>query len=425
MIFFWIQKFLFLHIIEWFFDKFLSFFKSIFFHWSFKIIMFELVKFLVNQFDKEMKKVIERLSILKSRQRYQLQCSILNQITNKMYELKTRTQIFWKYVKEDKKDWDSHHKNERTLKKTFSTLSKMIETTRKMKNDYEKTLRRINALWESNKKKFARNQFVQLLKSMRRCALRSLSLNDVRRVVKLTIENRLKNLVKKMSTSKKSINKDWIKVINKEYDSFRIEFAFDSNSQLTTLSSSLSFFMRFYDVALVRYAFKEEEKSKDDFRCFFLLDCVIIDWEKKNQKAIFVNFFLRRASSSSSLTSSFIVFEFSFVSQSTSSWSSSTLRNIIMMFKTLLKNENYFIIHFDENFLTKLIHNVSSSFVLSFDSIFFVMFAFASFFFVFIVLASFVRAFRSRKRAHESFSSTSQKKSRLTNDHCDCTLSSK
>jgi ABC-type multidrug transport system fused ATPase/permease subunit len=96
-----------------------------------------------------------------------------------------------------------------------------------------------------------------------------------------------------------------------------------------------------------------------------------------------------------------------------------------MMFETLLKNEDCLIIHLDESLLTELIHNASSSFVLLFDSIFFVMFAFVSLFLVFIVLASFVRASRFRKRAHESFSSASQKRSRLTNDHCDCTLSSK
>jgi hypothetical protein len=96
-----------------------------------------------------------------------------------------------------------------------------------------------------------------------------------------------------------------------------------------------------------------------------------------------------------------------------------------MMSKTFLKNEDCFIIHFDESLLTELIHNVSSSFVLLFDSISFVMFAFASFSFVSIVLASSARASRFRKKAHESFSSTSQKRSWLTNDHYDCTLSSK
>jgi hypothetical protein len=95
------------------------------------------------------------------------------------------------------------------------------------------------------------------------------------------------------------------------------------------------------------------------------------------------------------------------------------------MFKTFLKNEDCFIIHFDENLLTELIHNALSSFVLSFNSIFFVMFAFVSFFSILIIFASFFNAFCSRKKIHESSSSTLKKKSRLTNDHCDCTLSSK
>jgi hypothetical protein len=56
--------------------------------------MFELVKFFANQAEKEVKKVIKQLSILKSRQRYQLQCSILNHITKKMYDLEIKAEIF-------------------------------------------------------------------------------------------------------------------------------------------------------------------------------------------------------------------------------------------------------------------------------------------------------------------------------------------
>jgi hypothetical protein len=56
--------------------------------------MSELVKFFADQVEKEMKKVIKQLSIFKSRQRYQLQCSILNHITEKMYDLKTKAKIF-------------------------------------------------------------------------------------------------------------------------------------------------------------------------------------------------------------------------------------------------------------------------------------------------------------------------------------------
>jgi hypothetical protein len=142
-----------------------------------------------------------------------------------MYDLEIKAETFWEYVKSDKESWDSHHEDEQTLKKTFSTLSKMIETTRKARNSYEETLRRINALWESKKEKFARDQFVQLLRSMRRCALRNLNLNDVRRVVSLTTENRLMNFVREMSTSRKSINRNWIRVTDEEYDSSRIELA--------------------------------------------------------------------------------------------------------------------------------------------------------------------------------------------------------
>ncbi len=387
--------------------------------------MSELVRFLADQSDKEMKEVIEQLSILESRQRYQLQCSILNHITDKMCELKTKAETFWEYVKEDKESWSSHHEDERALKRAFSTLSKMIETTRKARNDYEKTLRRISVLWRPNEREFARDQLVQLLRSMRRCALRSLSLNDVRRVVRLTIEDRLMNLVREMSTSKESVNRNWIRVTDEKYDSLRIELAFDSNSQLTTLSSSLSLFMRFM-MSLSFVARSEEKKNRKTIFVVFFFSIVLSSIEKeKNQRATSVDFFSRRTSSSSSLTSSFIVFESSFASQSTSSWSSSTLRDIIMMFEALLENEDCFITHLDESLLAELIHSASSSFVLSSDSIFLVMFAFASFFFVFIVLASSVRASRSRKRAHESFSSASQKRSRLTSDHCECTLSSK
>jgi hypothetical protein len=342
-----------------------------------------------------------------------------------MYELKIKAKTFWKYVKENKKSWDSHHKNERTLKKSFSTLSKMIETTRKTKNDYEKTLRRINALWKSNEKKFARNQFVQLLKSMRRCVLRNLSLNDARRVVRLTIEDWLMNLVKKMSMSKESINKNWIKVTDEKYDSFQIELAFDSNSQLTTLSSSLSFVMRFTLSSSSVTRLEEKKNRKTTFVVFFSSIVLSSIEKKKNQRAIFVDFFFDRILSSFSLTSSFIVSKFSFASQSTSLWFSLRLRSMIMMFETFLKNENCFIIYFDESLLTELIHNDSSSFVLSFDSIFFVMFAFVSLFFVSIVLASSFNAFRFRKRVHESFSSALKKRNRLTNDHCDCMLLSK
>jgi hypothetical protein len=148
----------------------------------------------------------------------------------------------------------------------------------------------------------------------------------------------------------------------------------------------------------------------------FFLSVVLSSIErKKNQRTIFVDFSFDRISSSSSLISSSFVFESSLASSSISSWSSTTLKKMIVMFKALLKNENCFTTHLNKSLLAELIHNVSSSFVLSFDSIFLVS----------VVLASFLNAFRFRKRAHESFSSALTKRKQLTSDHCDCTLSSK
>jgi hypothetical protein len=160
---------------------------------------------------------------------------------------------------------------------------------------------------------------------------------------------------------------------------------------------------------------KEKKNRRSNFIVLFLSKMLLSVEEKKNREVIFVDFSFDRASSSFSLTSSFNVSESLFASSSISSWFSSTLKNMTMMSRTLLKNEDCFIIHFDESLLTELIHNVSSSFVLSFDSIFF----------VFIVFASSFNASRSRKRAYESFSSAFKKRSRLTNNHYDCTLSSK
>jgi hypothetical protein len=56
--------------------------------------MSELVKFLADQIEKKVKKIIKQLNILKSKQRYQLQCLLLNHITKKMYDLKIKTKTF-------------------------------------------------------------------------------------------------------------------------------------------------------------------------------------------------------------------------------------------------------------------------------------------------------------------------------------------
>jgi hypothetical protein len=61
----------------------------------------------------------------------------------------------------------------------------------------------------------------------------------------------------------------------------------------------------------------------------------------------------------------------------------------------------------------------------SFVSFWFIAFVSASFFFVFIDFAFSFNAFRSHKRIRAAFSSTFEKRIKLTDDKCDCTLSAK
>ncbi len=379
----------------------------------------------MNQFEKKIKKTIKQLSNLNSAQRYQLQCLMLDHITKKICELSNKIELFWKYVKDDKNSWKSHYANERALKKAFSALSDVINSIRKTKNIYDETLKRIEALWKSAKENFARDQSMQMLRSMRRCVLRSMSMKNARHVVNLTVKNRLKNLDRKVSINRKSINRDWIKMTTEEYVSREIESTAHQNSQLTTLSSSLSFVV-VMSLCLALRLKKKKENRKTIFIVFFSSNVFLLIRKKKNRKSNFIVFFLDRISSSSSLTSSFVVSKSSLSTRLSSSFSSFMFKNIVMIFETLMRNIiSFFESHFEENLLIELIHSEISSFVLSSRSFFFVTSFFASFSFVSFVFLLSSDATRFHKRVRESSSSTHKKRIRSTDDHCDCMLSMK
>jgi hypothetical protein len=163
---------------------------------------------------------------------------------------------------------------------------------------------------------------------------------------------------------------------------------------------------------------KRKKSRKSNLVVLFSSKMLFSVEKKKNRKTIFVNFFFDRILSSFSLTSSLIIFESSI--RLSSSFSSVVLRNLAVMFETLM-NENLSSskTHCDENFLS-LIHDFVSSFVLSSDSFFFASLSLAQF-----VFLSFSDASRSHKRVRESLSSTLKKRVRSTDDHCDCKLSMK
>jgi hypothetical protein len=148
--------------------------------------------------------------------------------------------------------------------------------------------------------------------------------------------------------------------------------------------------------------------------------------KKKNRKTILVVLFFNRISSSLSSTSSFVISKSSLETQLFSSFSSFMFKNIVMMSEAFVKNVvNFFESRRDENFLTELIHNAISSFVLSFRSFFFVSFFFALLSFVSFVSLSFFDASRSRKRVRELFSSMSRKRIDSARNKCECIMSRK
>jgi hypothetical protein len=109
----------------------------------------------------------------------------LESYIEKAFKLSIKTKEFWHYVKTNKKSWDFHYQNERAFEKAFSTLSNVINSIAKTRSIYDEAFKKINVLWDSTKKMFTRNQFVQILRNLRRCALRDMTLKEACRDVVL------------------------------------------------------------------------------------------------------------------------------------------------------------------------------------------------------------------------------------------------
>jgi hypothetical protein len=231
------------------------------------------------------------------------------------------------------------------------------------------------------------------------CVLRDMTLKEACRAVVLAIKNRLNNSIWDVSTSRESVNRNWIKIANEDYDLRQIKF-------VVIISSSLA----------VRL--KKKKDRKIIFVVFFFSMMLSLIEKKKNQRAISVDFSFDRVSSSFSLTFSFV--ESSFANQSSFlSLFSITLKKLTIMSKALLNDiSNSIEIRCDENFLNRF-QDFVSSFVLSFRLIFFVSLSF-----ILSTFSSFLNLSRSRKRIR-STSSTSFKKRVKSANHCECILSIK
>jgi hypothetical protein len=341
----------------------------------------------------------------------------LNHIIEKTFQLNIKTEEFWHYVKTNIESWDFHYQNERAFEKAFSILSNVINSIAKARNIYEKTFKKIDVLWSSTKETFARNQFVQILRSLRRCVLRDMTLKETCRAVVLAIKNRLNNSIRNVSTSRKSINRDWIKIANENYNLANkicchhivvVRCAFKEKEK-----SKITFVVLFFSRILT---LKEKKKNRKAILVVFFFSMMLFSIEKKkNQKTIFVDFFLDQASSSSFLTFSFV--ESSFANQSFfSSLFSITLKKLAIMSKALLNDiSNSIEIRCDENFLNRF-QDFVFSFVLSLRLIFFVSLSLTL-----SIFSSFLSLSRSRKRARSAFSTSFKKKIKSAN-HYECIL---
>ncbi len=333
----------------------------------------------------------------------------MNHIIEKTFQLSIKTKEFWHYVKTNIESWDFHYQNERAFEEAFSILSNVISLIAKARNIYEKAFKKINALWNSAKKAFARNQFVQVLRSLRRCALRDMTLKEACRAVVLAIENRLNNSIRDVSTSRESVNRDWIKIANENYDFRQIKFVVIISSSFVVRlkeekNRKITFVVFFFSRILT---LKEEKKNRKAIFVVLFFSMMLFSIErKKNQKTIFVDFFFDRASSSSSLSSSFISSESRFVTQSSRSLSSSIFKSIAIMFDALMKNVvNLSKTRLKKEYLTEQHHEILFS--ISFTS------------------KSSSNAFRSRKRIKEMISIASKKRVKSSKDSCECAMSTK
>jgi hypothetical protein len=210
----------------------------------------------------------------------------LNHIIEKAFELSIKTEEFWHYVKTNRESWDSHYQNERAFEEAFSTLSNVINFVAKTRSTYDEAFKKINVLWDSAKETFARNQFVQVLRSLRRCVLRDMTLKEACRAVAFAIENRLNNSIRDVSTSRESVNRDWIKIANENYDLRQIKIIVIMSSSLVARleekkNRKITFVVLFFSKILT---LKEEDKSRNNFLCFLLFDCVVFNWEKKKSE---------------------------------------------------------------------------------------------------------------------------------------------
>ncbi len=361
----------------------------------------------------KMNTMIEKLKNCFSKEKYRMQTIILNRIIQTNVILDEKTKTFWQYVLNDFDNWRFHHSTVLNFVAIYFVISKIVNAIKKEKSVYQKTIHIIERLWKKKKYEYAINQSIEVLRNMRKVVIKSWFIHDIMKAMIKAIEHRLKNLKKEVRKKIISINDDWVKVTTKIFMSSRLLIetkiiVIMSSSSAVRLKEKKNwktiFVVFFFSRILI---LKEEKKNrKTIFVVFFFSMMLTSIKRKKNQKAISVDFFFDRASSSSSLSSSFISFESRSVTQSSRSLSSSIFRDIAIMFDALMKNiVSLSKTRLKEKYLTKQYHEI--------------------FFSISFMSKSSSNALRSRKRVKEMISIASKKRVKSSKNSCECAMSTR
>ncbi len=375
--------------------------------------MSDLIVFLNEAFEMKVKQIIEKLKCCFSAKRYRMQITILDRIVQTKTILDEKTKRFWKYVIDDAESWRLHHSNVLNFVAIYFVISEIVNAIKKERSVYQKTIHIIERLWERKKYEYAINQSIEILRNMRKVVMKNWFIHDVMKTMIKAIDYRLKNSEREMRKKTTSTNDDWAKIAEEVFMSTRLLI---ETKIIVIMSSSFAVrlkkkknrkttFVVFFSSTILTLVEKKKNR-KTTFVVFFSSTMMSSIERKKNQKTISVDFSFDRASSSSSLSSSSISSESRFVTQSSRSLSSSTFKDIAIMFDALMKNVvSLSKIRLREKCLIKLHHEIFSS--ISFTS------------------KSSSNAFRSRKRAREMISIASKKRVRSSENSCECAMSTR
>ncbi len=365
--------------------------------------MSDLIIFLNEASEMKVNTMIEKLKSCFSEEKYRMQTIILDRIIQTNVILDEKAETFWQYVLNDSDNWRFHHSTVLNFVAIYFVISEIVNAIKKERSVYQKTIHIIERLWEKKKYEYAVNQSIEMLRNMRKVVIKDWFIHDVMKTMIKVIDYRLKNSEREVRKKATSTNDDWAKIAEEVFMSSRLLI----ETRIVVIMSS-SFAVRL----------EKKKNRKITFVVLFFSMMLSSIEKKKNQRAIFVDLSFDQASSSSSLTSSFVE-----SSSANSSFSSSlfsiTLKKLAIMSKALLNDiSNSIETRCDENFLNRF-QDFVFSFVLSSRLIFF-----ASFSLTLSILSSSLSLSRSQKRVR-SASSTSLKKRIKSANHCECILSIK